>query len=68
MARLPNLNGLKFFEATARPLSVGKAAAELNVTLRSGRLTVHQCQPDQPLRVLFEQQIEVLESAVGRHR
>jgi LysR family transcriptional regulator, glycine cleavage system transcriptional activator len=32
MARLPNLNGLKFFEATARHLSVGKAAAELNVT------------------------------------
>jgi nitrous oxidase accessory protein len=43
-------------------------AAELNVTLRSGWLTVHQCQPDQPLRVLFEQQIEVLESAVGSHR
>lgn len=43
-------------------------SAGMDVTLRSGWLTVHRCQPDQPLRVLFEQQIDVLESAVGSHR
>jgi len=32
MTRLPNLNGLKAFEAVARHLSVGAAARELNVT------------------------------------
>ena len=43
-------------------------SAGMEVALRAGWLTVYRCQPDQPLRLLFEQRIDVLESAVGSRR
>jgi ABC-type multidrug transport system ATPase subunit len=44
------------------------AASGLDVTARAGWLTVRDAAPDQPLRLLFVEGVEVLESAVGSQR
>jgi len=44
------------------------AASGLDVTARAGWLTVRDAAPDQPLRILFAEGIDVLESAVGSQR
>lgn len=44
------------------------AASGLDVTARAGWLTVRDAAPDQPLRLLFVEGIEILESAVGSQR
>jgi ABC-type multidrug transport system ATPase subunit len=44
------------------------ASAGLSVTARAGWLTVHGAPPDEPLRILFTDHIEVIESAIGSER
>jgi ABC-type multidrug transport system ATPase subunit len=44
------------------------AAAGLSVTARAGWLTVRDAAPDEPLRILFTEHVEILESAVGSQR